>query len=166
MKKTISLMLVLISILALSSFTCVASYNPIESELPVQILNESQARGADAPNKNRIWTLANGGYNATFSYTANLYSNYWFVTETGEINVDIDSDQTDVGNYYPVSDLQGLRLLRKKLIGTETVGEYNIDRVGETSVTFNSLSEDSQYVLWLTKATDTVELSGSIQVYQ
>ena len=166
MKKTISIMLVLISILALSSFTCAATYNPVESELPVQVLVESQARGTNVPNDNRIWTLANGDYTAQYTYSANIYTNYWFVTETGEITVDIDSSVPSAGNGSSGVLMQNLTLIRDRVFGTERVKTYTVPQNGHNIVSFSELSEDQQYTLLLNKGTDGVEVTGTLVIYQ
>ena len=124
----------------------------------VDMWMESNERGARPPTQQWDWTA--GTYRGSFSFTASIYSNYYF-TDASSLNVTVYSQASETSG---LPDFYYVDCFRKDLVGGTRVGREQAPRVGYGYLTFSGLSSSKKYYVGCTKANDTVRLTGTIDI--
>lgn len=119
---------------------------------------ESNERGARPPTQQWDWTA--GTYRGSFSFTASIYSNYYF-TDASSLNVTVYSQASETSG---LPDFYYVDCFRKDLVGGTRVGREQAPRVGYGYLTFSGLSGSKKYYVGCTKANDTVRRTGTIDI--
>lgn len=124
----------------------------------VDVWVESNERGARPPTQQWDWVA--GTYRGSFSFTASIYSNYYF-TNASSLNVNVSSQASETAG---LPDFYYVDCFRKDLVGATRVGREQAPRVGYGYFTFSGLTSSKSYYVGCTKANDSARLTGTIDI--
>lgn len=158
MKKVISAILTIAMLLAVFAVP-VCAYSDEQSHHLTDIGPSARLLGyPDDP-----WTLDNGDYTGSFEIANRVSTNYYYLTDTGKIKIDVDTYYVDSSNLD--NDSFRVEFCKRTLTSYSLLEKNDMGRNDSATFTFSGLDDSTKYFFMFYKANDGFTVAGDFRIY-